>query len=204
MSGTLLSLSPVPPPAIIETRRNNIFPVFFDSILDPARILVSRRSLILTISTTSPLVMSSSAAALAEAAAAPPASSNSFLSSIANTKSWFQYYGNGFAIRVPPNFEDIMEPEAKDIADLGSLKEATKIFVPGGATLYSARNIKVKEEEGYRNYYYYEFGRDEQHVALVAAVNSGKAIVAGASAPQNKWEHDGVQLRSAAVSLTVL
>lgn len=25
-----------------------------------------------------------------------------------------------------------------------------------------------------RTYYFYEFGRDEQHVALVAAVNSGK------------------------------
>ena len=33
------------------------------------------------------------------------------LSGIANTKSWFQFYGDGFAIRVPPQFEDIMEPE---------------------------------------------------------------------------------------------
>lgn len=30
---------------------------------------------------------------------------------ISNTKSWFQFYGDGFAIRVPPEFEDIMEPE---------------------------------------------------------------------------------------------
>lgn len=30
---------------------------------------------------------------------------------LANTKSWFQFYGDGFAIRVPPEFEDIMEPE---------------------------------------------------------------------------------------------
>ncbi|CAL5427095.1 unnamed protein product [Camellia sinensis] len=89
--------------------------------------------------------------------------------------SWFQFYGSGFAIRVPPQFEDIMEPEdynaglslygdkakpktfaarfassdgsevlsvvirpsnqlkitfleAKDITDLGSLKDAAKIF----------------------------------------------------------------------------
>ncbi|XWS57584.1 hypothetical protein CRYUN_Cryun09bG0186300 [Craigia yunnanensis] len=116
---------------------------------------------------------------------------------IANTKSWFQFYGDGFAIRVPPEFEDIMEPEdfnagaslygdkvkprtfaarfastdgsevlsvvirptnqlkitfleAQDIADLGSIKEAAKIFVPGGATLYNARTIKIKEDEGFK------------------------------------------------------
>ncbi|GFZ02933.1 tagatose-6-phosphate ketose/aldose isomerase, putative [Actinidia rufa] len=73
-----------------------------------------------------------------------------------------------------------------------------------GSTLYSARTIKIKEDEGFRTYYFYEFGRDEQHVALVAAVNSGKAFIAGATAPQSKWGDDGVKLRSAAVSLTVL
>lgn len=31
--------------------------------------------------------------------------------SIANTKSWSQFYGDGFAIRVPPQFEDVNEPE---------------------------------------------------------------------------------------------
>ncbi|XP_050221618.1 uncharacterized protein LOC126671853 [Mercurialis annua] len=173
------------------------------------------------------------------------------LSGIANTKSWFKFYGDGFSIRVPPQFEDIMEPEdfnaglslygdkakprtfaarfansdgsevlsvvirpsnqlkitfleAKDIADLGSLKVAARIFVPGGSNLYSARTIKIKEEEGFRTYYFYEFGRDEQRVALVAAVNSGKVIIAGATAPESKWDSDGVKLRSAAVSLTVL
>ncbi|KAH7543121.1 uncharacterized protein LOC107411992 [Ziziphus jujuba] len=173
------------------------------------------------------------------------------LSGIANTKSWFQFFGDGFAIRVPPEFEDVMEPEdynagltlygdkvkpktfaarfasadgsevlsvvirstnqlkitfleAKDITDLGSLKAAAKIFVPGGATLYSARTIKIKEEEGFRTYYYYEFGQNDQHVALFTAVNSGKAIIAGATAPQSKWVHDGVKLRSAAISMTVL
>lgn len=84
------------------------------------------------------------------------------------------------------------------------MKEAAKIFVPGGVTLYSARTIKVKENEGFRTYYFYEFGRDEQHVALVAAVNSGKAFIAGATAPHSKWDDDGVKLRSAALSLTVL
>ncbi|KDP23552.1 hypothetical protein JCGZ_23385 [Jatropha curcas] len=188
---------------------------------------------------------------LAQSLAETSSPSKSVLSGIANTKSWFQFYGDGFAIRVPPQFEDIMEPEdynaglslygdkakpktyaarfaspdgyevlsvvirptnqlkitfleAKDITDLGSLKEAAKIFVPGGSTLFSARTIKIKEDEGFRTYYFYEFGRDEQHAALVAAVNSGKAIIAGATAPQSKWDSDGVKLRSAAISLTVL
>ncbi|KAI5566500.1 hypothetical protein POPTR_013G026500v4 [Populus trichocarpa] len=188
---------------------------------------------------------------LAQALAEPSPPLKSVLSILANTKSWFQFYGDGFAIRVPPQFEDIMEPEdysaglslygdkakpktfaarfassdgsevlnvvvrpsnqlkitfleAKDITDLGSLKEAAKLFVPGGTTLFSARTLKIKEEEGYRTYYFYEFGRDDQHAALVAVVNSGKAIIAGATAPQSKWDEDGVKLRSAVISLTVL
>ncbi|XXG54391.1 hypothetical protein AAC387_Pa03g2286 [Persea americana] len=177
--------------------------------------------------------------------------SKPILSGISNTKSWFQFFGDGFSIRVPPQFEDVMEPEdynaglsyygdkakpkvfgarfaspdrsevlsvvirpsnqlkitfleAKDIADLGSLKEAAKIFVPGGATIYSARTFKIKEDEGLRTYYFYEFGVDDQRVALVASVNSGKAFIAGAAAPQSKWEDDAVMLRSAAISLSVL
>ncbi|XP_040372548.1 uncharacterized protein LOC112193020 isoform X2 [Rosa chinensis] len=165
-----------------------------------------------------------------EEASPPP---KSILSGIANTKSWFQFYGDGFSIRVPPQFEDIMEPEdynaglslygdkakpkifsarfassdgseAKDITDLGSLKEVAKIFVPFGSTLYSARTLKIKEEEGFRTYYFYEFGREGQHAALVAAVSSGRTYIAGATAPQSKWDEDGVKLRSAAISMTVL
>ncbi|KAF3443875.1 hypothetical protein FNV43_RR13565 [Rhamnella rubrinervis] len=52
----------------------------------------------------------------------------------------------------------------------------SRAAMAGGATLYSAWTIKIKEEEGFRTYYFYEFGRDEQRVALVAAVNSGKLI----------------------------
>ncbi|ESQ32257.1 hypothetical protein EUTSA_v10004765mg [Eutrema salsugineum] len=169
---------------------------------------------------------------------------------IANTKSWFQFFGDGFSIRVPPQFVDVMEPEdysaglslygdkakpktfgarfaspdgsevlsvvirpsnqlkitfleAKDISELGSLKEAARIFVPGAATIYSARTIKVKEEEGFRNYYLYEFGRDEERIALVAAVNRGRVFIAGAAAPESKWKEDELKLRSAAISLTV-
>lgn len=94
--------------------------------------------------------------------------------------------------------------EAQDITGLGSLKEAAKLFVPGGSTLYSARSIKIKEEDGFRTYYFYEFGKDEQHLALMAGVRSGKAIIAGATASQSKWDTDGVKLRSAAISLTIL
>ncbi|KAG2238548.1 uncharacterized protein LOC106411302 isoform X1 [Brassica napus] len=169
---------------------------------------------------------------------------------IANTNSWFQYFGDGFSIRVPPQFIDFTEPEdysaglslygdkakpktfaarfaspdgsevvsvvirpsnslkitfleAKDISELGSLKEAARIFVPGAATIYSARTIKVKEEEGFRNYYLYEFGRDEERIALVAAVNRGRVFIAGAAAPESKWKEDELKLRSAAISLTV-
>lgn len=41
--------------------------------------------------------------------------SKSLLASIENTKSWFQFYGDGFAIRVPPQFRDITEPEVHSI-----------------------------------------------------------------------------------------
>ncbi|KNA23625.1 hypothetical protein SOVF_023410 [Spinacia oleracea] len=178
-------------------------------------------------------------------------SSKSILSAILNTKSWFQFFGAGFSIRIPPEFVDVMEPEdfnaglslygdkaktktfaarfaspdgyevvsviikpsnslkitfleAQDITDLGSLKEAAKIFIPGGSSLYSARTIKIKEDEGFRTYYFYEFGRDEQRVALVAAVSGGKAFVAGATSPESRWDSDGVKLRSAALSMTLL
>lgn len=48
---------------------------------------------------------------LPESLADPSKSSKPGRLGIANTKSWFQFYGDGFAIRVPPQFEDIMEPE---------------------------------------------------------------------------------------------
>ncbi|KAK1277483.1 hypothetical protein QJS04_geneDACA019677 [Acorus gramineus] len=37
--------------------------------------------------------------------------------------------------------------EAQDLTDFGSLKEAARIFVPNGATLHSARTLKIKEDE---------------------------------------------------------
>ncbi|KAJ0977578.1 hypothetical protein J5N97_013052 [Dioscorea zingiberensis] len=204
----------------------------------------------LTLALSLPEISSPSPAlSIAEPEAAPPR--RPLLTGISSTKSWLQFYGDGFSIRVPPRFEDIMEPEdfsaglslygdkvkpktfaarfaspdgsevvsvvikpsnqlkitfleAKDIKDLGSLKEAAKIFVPRGANLYSARTIKIREDETIRSYYFYEFGVDDQHVALVAAVNNGKTYIAGATAPQLKWENDGVKLRSAAISLSVL
>ncbi|KAG2244045.1 hypothetical protein Bca52824_094114 [Brassica carinata] len=188
---------------------------------------------------------------LLESLADPSKSPKPARLAIANTNSWFQYFGDGFSIRVPPQFIDFTEPEdysaglslygdkakpktfaarfaspdgsevvsvvirpsnslkitfleAKDISELGSLKEAARIFVPGAATIFSARTIKVKEEEGFRNYYLYEFGRDEERIALVAAVNRGRVFIAGAAAPESKWKEDELKLRSAAISLTVL
>ncbi|GMN25101.1 hypothetical protein TIFTF001_000803 [Ficus carica] len=284
MAILLLSLSLHPP------NPNSIFPKTPSLATPNLNSSLSRRHSILKISSLFIISLApqhSSVARSSEQAPAPaPAPSKPSLSGIVvNTRSWFQFFGDGFSIRVPPQFQDIMEPEdfdaglslygdkvkpktfaarfasldgyealsvivrptnqlkitfleAKDITDIGSLKEAAKIFVPvsellygnsdlycsfaipfatlvfvrnsdhvtmaGGSTLYSARTLKIKEEEGYRTYYFYEFGRDEQHVALVAAVNSGKAIVAAASAPQSKWDDDGMRLRSAAISMTVL
>ncbi|XP_059648555.1 uncharacterized protein LOC132294650 [Cornus florida] len=247
----LLSLSPHPP---IPPQNPNLNPnannSFSLSTFRPNSLFsTSKRHFILNTASLCLLSLTlQSSNLISSAETSPP---KSILMSISNTKSWFQFFGDGFAIRVPPQFEDITEPEdysaglslygdkakpktfaarfassdgsevlsvvvrpsnqlkitfleAKDITDLGSLKEAAKIFVPGGSTLYSARTIKIKEDEGFRTYYFYEFGRDEQHVALLAAVNSGKAFIAGATAPQSKWDDDGVKLRSAAVSLTIL
>ncbi|CAI9102299.1 OLC1v1000543C2 [Oldenlandia corymbosa var. corymbosa] len=235
MSSTfLLSLSPHHNPV---PSHNPILPFRPNFIL-------SRRNFIFTTTSLSFLLLqsqhlaTSSAVETSSPPSPPPQSPSSILSGIVNTKSWFQFYGDGFAIRVPPQFEDIMEPEdynaglslygdkakpktfaarfastdgsevlsvvtrpsnqlkitfleAKDITDFGSLKDAAKIFVPGipcmghlhleysrhfptfllfhshllfsdwfsyqypyhpvgGATLYSARTIKVKEDEGFR------------------------------------------------------
>ncbi|CAM8892258.1 unnamed protein product [Rhodiola kirilowii] len=170
---------------------------------------------------------------------------------IVNTKSWFKFFGDGFAIRVPPDFEDMTEPEdynaglslygdkaktktfaarfassdgsevvsvvirptnqlkitfleAQDVSDLGTLRQAARLFVPGGAALSSAKTIKIKESEGYKTYYFYEFDKDDERFALVAAVNAGRAFIAGAAAPRYRWDDDGVKLRSAAISLTLL
>ncbi|XP_060178492.1 uncharacterized protein LOC132608767 [Lycium barbarum] len=237
---TLLSLSFHPPKPTPLQNPDSTIPALQPNPL-------SRRLVFLTASTSLTFLLSQCPISSAQT----KSSSSSFLSGIANTKSWFQFYGDGFSIRVPPEFEDLTEPEdynaglslygdkakpkkfaarfassdgsevlsviirpsnqlkitfleAKDVTDLGSLKEAAKIFVPAGSTLYSGRSIKIKEDEGFRTYYFYEFARDEQHVALVAAVNSGKAIIAGATAPESKWNDDGLKLRSAAVSMTVL
>uniref|UniRef100_A0A0F7GX91 Photosystem II reaction center PsbP family protein n=1 Tax=Goodyera fumata TaxID=1390594 RepID=A0A0F7GX91_9ASPA len=185
------------------------------------------------------------------ASAKVSSSPNAALDGISSTRSWVQFFGDGFYIRVPPLFEDIMEPEdysvgqtlygdkakpkmfaarfaspdrsevlsvviqpsnklkitfleAKDITDIGSLKESAKIFVPGGANLYAARTYRIKEKEALRTYYFYEFEIDGQHIALAAGVDSGKAFIAGATSPQVKWENDGIKLRSAALSLTLL
>ncbi|KAI3520376.1 hypothetical protein L1887_09764 [Cichorium endivia] len=56
--------------------------------------------------------------------------------------------------------------QAKYVYDLGTLKEAKKIFDPGWTNLYSALT-----------YYFYEFVNDDQRVALAAAINSGKDVL---------------------------
>ncbi|XP_027367262.1 uncharacterized protein LOC113873364 [Abrus precatorius] len=221
---------------------------YFSLPTKPINNLTSKRHLILQ---TSFLCIGIGISLTPQLSLAQEAPSESLISSVENTKSWFQFYGDGFSIRVPPEFQDLMEPEdfnagqslygdkaktrtfsarfassdgseilsvvtrptnqlkitflqAQNITDLGSLNEVAKIFIPGGATLYSAKSIKVQEDEDLRTYYFYEFGKDEQHIALMAGVDSGKAFIAGATAPESKWDIDGEKLRSAAVSLTIL
>ncbi|KAH0923538.1 hypothetical protein HID58_023556 [Brassica napus] len=201
---------------------------------------------------------------LLESLAEPSKSPKPARLAIANTNSWFQYFGDGFSIRVPPQFIDFTEPEdysaglslygdkakpktfaarfaspdgsevvsvvirpsnslkitfleAKDISELGSLKEAARIFVPGSLNhmrlgksftvrqrfiLLVQSRLRKKKDSG-KNYYLYEFGRDEERIALVAAVNRGRVFIAGAAAPESKWKEDELKLRSAAISLTV-
>ncbi|KAG6518979.1 uncharacterized protein LOC121967217 isoform X1 [Zingiber officinale] len=248
----LLSSASKPPPLMQNPIANShAKPLLSFVSRIPSGFCLDRREIVVSIvSLTAALALGVSPLdSLSEVTEPPPR--EPVLAGIANTKSWFQFYGDGFSIRVPPLFEDIMEPEeyntgfsfygdkakpktfaarfasqdrsevltvlirpsnqlkitfleAKDITDLGSLREAAKIFVPGGANLYSGRTIKIKEDESFRIYYFYEFGIDTQHVAMVACVDSGKAYVAGAAAPQDKWDDDGVMLRSAAISLSVL
>lgn len=42
------------------------------------------------------------------------------------------------------------------------------------------------------------------YIACESMVCPLQAFIAGATAPQSKWEDDGVRLRSAAISLTLL
>lgn len=58
--------------------------------------------------------------ALAEHSSSPTSKPGA-LSGIANTKSWFQFYGDGFSIRVPPQFEDISEPEVHLLYQISNL-----------------------------------------------------------------------------------
>lgn len=88
---------------------NNTKPCFsFTSkpIICGAKNLTSKRSLILQ----TPLVCIG-IGLTPQVSVAQESPSKSLLSSIENTTSWFQFYGDGFAIRVPPEFKDIMEPE---------------------------------------------------------------------------------------------
>ncbi|KAK8946694.1 hypothetical protein KSP39_PZI006771 [Platanthera zijinensis] len=41
---------------------------------------------------------------------------NAPLDGISSTKSWSQFFGDGFSIRIPPLFQDINEPEVRHMA----------------------------------------------------------------------------------------
>ncbi|WVY96104.1 hypothetical protein V8G54_028255 [Vigna mungo] len=92
---------------------NNTKPFFsFTSkpIICEAKNLTSKRNLILQTSLVSIGIGLIPRVSVAQSS--PQAlPSKSLLSDIENTSSWFQFYGDGFSIRVPPEFTDIMEPE---------------------------------------------------------------------------------------------
>ncbi|KAH9312714.1 hypothetical protein KI387_027749, partial [Taxus chinensis] len=53
----------------------------------------------------------------------------SIFSGLLNTKSWYRFRGNGFSLRVPPDFDDIMEPEDYSAgASLYGERAKTKTF----------------------------------------------------------------------------
>uniref|UniRef100_A0A7N0T0X0 PsbP C-terminal domain-containing protein n=1 Tax=Kalanchoe fedtschenkoi TaxID=63787 RepID=A0A7N0T0X0_KALFE len=243
---TLLSLPSRPSRATTTCSSSSSQPTF----------TINKRQLLFKTTASLCLLSSSSphpATLVAHSESNPGSAAAAFGGGIVNTKSWFRFYGDGFAIRVPPDFADLTEPEdynaglslygdkaktktfaarfaspdgsevvsviirptnqlkitfleAQDVTDLGSLRQAARLFVPGGATLSSARTIKIKEGEdgGYKTYYFYEFDKEEERFAVVAAVNAGRAFVAGAAAPRRRWDDDGVKLRSAAISMTLL
>jgi hypothetical protein len=57
------------------------------------------------------------------------------LGGIANTRSWSQYYGSGFSIRVPPSFDDILEPEVGDRSHFSLLSPSSDFLSTFGAEL---------------------------------------------------------------------
>nr|KJB82603.1 hypothetical protein B456_013G204100 [Gossypium raimondii]KJB82605.1 hypothetical protein B456_013G204100 [Gossypium raimondii] len=186
----LLSSSLHPPTSPLNPKLNSLSTPLPNAV-------VTKRQLIINTTTSFSIIFGVQQNPVPQCLAQPSNPSKPSVLNIANTKAWFQFYGDGFAIRVPPEFEDIMEPEdfnagaslygdkakprpfaarfastdgsevlsvvirptnqlkitfleAQDITDLGSIKDAAKIFVPGGATLYNARTIKIKEDEGFK------------------------------------------------------
>lgn len=59
----------------------------------------------------------------------PNGGATPLLVGIANTRSWSQYYGSGFSIRVPPSFDDILEPEVTGLIYSTSLPTLLQIFI---------------------------------------------------------------------------
>jgi len=106
------ALLPLAPSPLHPNQRRKLF-----------RCGASRRSF--TVHTTIAIASATAAAASAAAAEAeveapptqahPSKQGSPVLGGIANTRSWSQYYGSGFSIRVPPSFDDILEPEVRNL-----------------------------------------------------------------------------------------
>ncbi|CAK9167485.1 unnamed protein product [Ilex paraguariensis] len=103
----LLSLCPRIPKTLLTSNSNSSKPI--NSLKQNPLSNSSRRPFILNTASICLLPLLIQSPFTISSAETSPA--KSFLSGIANTKSWFQFFGDGFAIRVPPQFEDITEPE---------------------------------------------------------------------------------------------
>lgn len=100
-----------PPPLSYQNPNPNRQPPFYKW---PSRRSCSRRDAIILTSIVLPAI--SFAPFRSSAATDSPEKANTstrkpFLDGIVNTKSWFQYIGDGFTIRAPPQFDNIIEPD---------------------------------------------------------------------------------------------
>ncbi|GFZ02934.1 tagatose-6-phosphate ketose/aldose isomerase, putative [Actinidia rufa] len=105
----LLSLSPHPPKPHQNPNPSTPKPISLSAFQSTALFNSSRRQLILNAPSLCFLSLILTYPVPKSRSETLP--SKSILSGIASTKSWSQFYGDGFAIRVPPQFADITEPE---------------------------------------------------------------------------------------------
>lgn len=110
----LLSSSLHPPTSPLKPKLNSLSTPLQNAV-------VTKRQLIINTTTSFSIIFGVQQNPVPQCLAQPSNPSKPSVLNIANTKAWFQFYGDGFAIRVPPEFEDIMEPEVHTYLTYSSL-----------------------------------------------------------------------------------